>query len=85
MQNYRLQLGICLEIQPFKLSVAYGVCARCTKNVSVMQHLKYHIYTLKKDSGLKLPTLTNWDLVFHILFSIWYYLQQHFLVTKSKK
>ena len=40
-----------------------------------MQHLKYNIYTLKKARGLKLPTLTNWDLVFHILCSIWFYLQ----------
>ena len=40
-----------------------------------MQHLKYHIYTLKKARGLKLPTLTNWDLVFHILCSTWFYLQ----------
>ena len=74
MQSYRLQLRICLEIQLFKHSVLYGVFACVTKTL-VLQHLKYHIYTLKKARGLKLPTLTNWELVFHILFSIWFYLQ----------
>ena len=33
MQNYRLQLGICLEIQPFKLSVSYGIFALVTKTL----------------------------------------------------
>ena len=43
----------------------------------MQNYLKYH--TLYKKMS---ETLTNWDLVFHILFSKWVYLQS-FLVTGS--
>ena len=54
-----------LKIQPFKVSVLYAVFALRLK----CQHLRYHIYIIYKARALKLATLTNWDLIFHILLS----------------
>ena len=46
-------------------------CFMCRFSPSRLKylHLKYNIYTLYKCRGLKLATLTNLDLIFHILLS----------------
>ena len=44
----------------------YAIFALATKMLTF--EVSY-IYTLYKARGLKLATLTNWDLIFHILLS----------------
>ena len=41
----------------------------CDLNVSLTQHLKYHICTLYTARCLKPATLSNWGLVFRVLLS----------------
>ena len=54
-----------LKIQPFKVSFYMPFSPFRLK----CQHLRYHIYIVYKARALKLATLTNWDLIFHILLS----------------